>query len=329
MPSIFDAIKKVFLGNKEPEEVFDSPVVNRVKELIVGKESKISKGEGVESGGSTSPASAQTGTSKIGAVAFTAQKDEELVNSAIRDIRSGKYTTQEQKAAIERLQARIDKAVTTGVVPSLKDQHAFLNLREARAYGSYLRFKEEAKLPNAPAIVKDIASRPYQKDMTNPWKNFKEYDIETVLKVYGVTHPENLSNKQKELRLEKIMREHEGVRTIIEKKNQDASDVQNSSSKYKQYPNVPLNPRISKVIPFVDENTVYLQMTVDGKEKNLAVSNKNVVDAYHAGALPLNYLANYSLAVSENRQADLQNYFEKSMDAFRSQDQNQFQGFRR
>lgn len=99
--------------------------------------------------------------------------------------------------------------------------------------------------------------------------------------------------------------------------------------KFKQYPDEPLNPRISKVTPFVDEKTVYLNMIVDGKEKNLTVSNKNTVDAFNAGALPLNVLANKSLAVAETMQANLQSRFELIMDEHRGQEQNQSMGMRR
>jgi len=99
--------------------------------------------------------------------------------------------------------------------------------------------------------------------------------------------------------------------------------------KFKQYPDEPLNPRIGKVTPFVDEKTVYLNMIVDGKEKNLTISNKNTVDAFNAGALPLNVLANKSLAVAETMQANLQSRFELIMDEHRGQEQNQSMGMRR
>ncbi len=90
-----------------------------------------------------------------------------------------------------------------------------------------------------------------------------------------------------------------------------------------------MNPRIGKVTPFVDEKTVYLNMIVDGKEKNLTISNKNTVDAFNAGALPLNVLANKSLAVAESMQANLQSRFELIMDEHRGQEQNQSMGMRR
>ena len=99
--------------------------------------------------------------------------------------------------------------------------------------------------------------------------------------------------------------------------------------KFKQYPDEPLNPRISKVTPFVDANTVYLNMTVDGKEKTLTVSNKNTVDAFHAGALPLNVLANKVLEMTDRLQVNLQSRFELAMDEQRSQEQGYSNGFRR
>ena len=368
---IFNAIRKVFFGDKEPEEVLDSGVAKTIKEILTGKESKTEKSSGVAPKGNSSPSTAQSGTGKIGAVgagtttigaiAAAAKKDEDLVISAIRDIRSGKYTTQEQKAAIARFQTRIDNAVAAGVVPSQKDQQTFLNLREARAFSSYQSIKEQAKDPKASAIVKDIASRPYQKDMSNPWKNFKGYDADTVLKVYGVRNPEKLNDRQMDQKLEEIMRKNPAARTAIEKTygatvtpfkspanapkpgEEKAIDAMNnitkskdwgpwdaqkpSAVKFKQYPDEPLNPRISKVTPFVDEKTVYLNMIVDGKEKNLTVSNKNTVDAFNAGALPLNGLVNKALEMTDRLQANLQNRFELIMDEHRGQEQGQSRGF--
>lgn len=359
---IFNAIRKVFFGDKEPEEVLDSGVAKTVKEILTGKESKTEKSSGVAPKGSSSPSPAQSGTGKIGAMGAAAQKDEELVNSAIRDIRSGKYTTAEQKTAIERFQTRIDNAVAAGRVPSQKDQQTFLNLREARAFSSYQSIKEQAKDPKASAIVKDIASRPYQKDMSNPWKNFKGYDADTVLKIYSRSNVNIMSDWQKNQILSDITRKNPAARTAIEKtygttvtpfkspanapkpgeekaidamnnitKSKDWGpwDVQKPSTvKFKQYPDEPLNPRIGKVTPFVDEKTVYLNMIVDGKEKNLTISNKNTVDAFNAGALPLNVLANKSLAVAESMQANLQSRFVLIMDEHRGQEQGQRQNTR-
>lgn len=349
MPSILNAFRKLFSGVDFDEGV--GKVVKDVNNAAAGK-------VGTSRTGTASAA----GTTGIGAVAYQSQKDEELINSAIRDIRSGKYTTQGQKSAIERLQTRIDNAVAAGRVPSLKDQQAYMNLQEARAFGAYQSIKEKAKSPNAPAIVKDIASRPYQKDVVNPWKNFKGYDADTVLKVYGVPHPEKLNDIQMEKKLEEVVRDHESARTAIEKTygstitpfkspanapkpgEEKAIDAMNNITKgkewgpwdaqkpaalFKQYPDEPLNPRISRVTPFVDENTVHLNMVVDGKEKTLTISNKNTVDAYNAGAIPDNVLANKALAVAEKLQADLSSRFELRMDEQRSQEQGYSQGFRR
>ena len=361
MASILKMLK-AFFGDKESEVVLDSGGAKTSKESLTGKESKTEKSSGVAAKGNSSPSTVQSGTGKIGEVGASAQKDEELVNSAIRDIRSGKYTTQEQKAALARFQARIDHAVAAGVVPSQKDQQTFLNLREARAYGSYQSIREQAKDPKALAIVKDIASRPYQKDMSNPWKDFKGYDADTVLKIYSRSNVDKMSDWQKDQVLTDIIRKNPAARTAIEKtygttvipfksptnapkpseeKAIDAMNnitkskdwgpwsAQNSTAKFKQYPDESLNPRISKVTPFVDANTVYLNMVVDGKEKNLTVSNKNTVDAFNAGVLPLNVLVNKSLAVAETMQANLQTRFELILDEQRGQEMGQSQGFHR
>lgn len=299
----------------------------------------------------------------VKAVAAATQKNDELVNSAIRDIRSGKYTTQEQKAAIEKLQTRIDNAVAAGRVPAPRDQQAFLNLREARAYGSYRSYKEQAKDPNAPAIVKDIASRPYQKDMSNPWKDFKGYDADTILKIYGFDRIIKVLNKDQKTSLwNSIMRDHDAARIAIEKRygttitpfkspenarkpsEMQARDAMNNItnskewgprapkatvSRFKQYPDEPLNPRIKDVRAFVDKDEIALRMTVDGKEKWLNIRNKNTVDAYNAGAIPDNVLANKSLAVAESMQANLQSRFEMVLDEQRGQGQADNQGLHR
>ena len=365
MPSILNAFKKLFSGDKEPEEVLDSAVGKTAKETLTGKESKTDKSSGVAPKGNSSPTTAQSGTGKIGAVGAVmaaAKKDDEIVNSAIQDIRSGKYTTAEQKAAIARFQTRVDNAVSAGIPLSQKDQQTFLNLREARAFGAYQNMKEQAKNPNAPAIVKDIASRPYEKDMSNPWKDFKGYDADTVLKIYSRSNVDKMSDWQKDQILTDIMRKNPAARAAIERtygttvtpfrspanaptpsqeKAIDAMnnitkskewgpwDAQKPTTRFKQYPDEPLNPRISKVTPFVDENTVYLNMTVDGKEKNLTVSNKNTVDAFNAGALPLNVLANKVLEMTDRLQVNLQNRFEMTLEEQRSQEQSQLQGFHR
>lgn len=101
------------------------------------------------------------------------------------------------------------------------------------------------------------------------------------------------------------------------------------ANNFKVYPYEPLNPRISKVTPFVDENTVHLRMTVDGKEKNLTVSNKEAVDAFHAGALPLNVLANRALAMSENLNINLQNSYEMGLDEQLESSRSASLGFRK
>lgn len=98
-----------------------------------------------------------------------------------------------------------------------------------------------------------------------------------------------------------------------------------SSNLWKHYPDEPLNPRIGKVIPFVDEGGVYLKMTVDGKEKDITIYNKNTVDAFNAGVLPLNVLANRALEKSESMQVNAQNRFE--MDIHENLEPSQAQSF--
>ena len=99
--------------------------------------------------------------------------------------------------------------------------------------------------------------------------------------------------------------------------------------KFKQYPDEPLNPRIKDVRAFVDKDEIALRMTVDGKEKWLNIRNKNTVDAYNAGAIPDNVLANKSLAVAESMQANLQSRFEMVLDEQRGQGQADNQGLHR
>ena len=192
--------------------------------------------------------------------------------------------------------------------------------------------------------------------MSNPWKDFKGYDADTILKIYSRDNVGKLSDWQKDQILTDIMRKNPAARTAIERtygttvtpfrspanaptpSQEKAVDAMNnitkskewgpwdaqkpSAAKFKQYPDEPLNPRIKNARAFVDENTVYLNMTVDGKEKSLTVTNKNTVEAFHAGALPLNVLANKALAVTEGLQANLSSRFELRMDEQRGQEQN-------
>lgn len=400
-------------------------------------------------------------SSNIGAVGYASMKEMETVTSAIGDLRKGKFTTQEQKAALDRLQSRIDHAVAAGVVPSVQDQKAYTDLQEARAFGAYQSIREQAKDPKAPAIVKDIASRPFQYDKSNPWEDFNGYDAETVLKVYGVSRPDQMNVRQKEAKLEEIMREHEAARTAIEKKygttvtpfktpdNAPKAGTQQSSSlfvstfpavtlgysfqdrkgeivnrtfdaraarviggslilfedaasagkaycedgrlynmknghpfdnlsmndkkvvlgvlrksgdlqavraaeksisgqssgiplafgavggnamtfssRFKHYPDEPLNPRIGNVTPCVDGNSLTLRMNVDGKERSIVVNNRNTVEAFNAGAVPLNVLANRSLEAAERQQQAVTGRIGMSSEEQLSQDPSQRKGIK-
>ena len=83
--------------------------------------------------------------------------------------------------------------------------------------------------------------------------------------------------------------------------------------KFKQYPDEPLNPRIRDVRAFVDRDEINLRMTVDGKEKWLNIRNKSTVDAYNAGAIPDNVLANRALNFHDGLYANLSSRFEMRM----------------
>ena len=74
--------------------------------------------------------------------------------------------------------------------------------------------------------------------------------------------------------------------------------------RYKSYPDEPLNPRI--VNPVLQGGT--LIATIDRVPCTVQLS-QTVADAYHAGALPLNTLANAVLAHSDRlREMASQNY---------------------
>ena len=90
---------------------------------------------------------------------------------------------------------------------------------------------------------------------------------------------------------------------------------------FKQYPDEPLNPRIRDVRAFVDRDEINLHMTVDGKEKILNIRNKSTVDAYNAGAIPDNVLANRVLNFHDGLYANLASRFEMKMGESQSQDQ--------
>lgn len=78
----------------------------------------------------------------------------------------------------------------------------------------------------------------------------------------------------------------------------------NRTAQYRHYPDEPLNPRI--VNPVLQGNT--LIATIDRVPCTVQL-NQTVADAYRAGALPLNTLANAVLAQSDRlRQIASQNY---------------------
>ena len=163
-------------------------------------------------------------------------------------------------------------------------------------------------------------------------KQEKQQYFRELLKEKDPKQYNALINAEKSLAADKKMRDV--AQTPWQRNGSPTNSIGNQGAtawqgKFKQYPDEPLNPRISRVTPFVDKNTIYLDMIVDGKEKNLTVSNKNTVDAFHAGALPLNVLANKSLAVAETMQANLQSRFELIMDEQRGQEQSQSFGMRR
>lgn len=264
------------------------------------------------------------------------QKDYELVDSYVRKLRNGEITNKEQYNAFQKLQTNIDAAVANGMVPSPKQQQAYTNYLEARDYRNYLNIKAEAKDSNASQIVKDIASRPYQNKTTNPWENFKKYDKDTLLKIHGLSHPEVLKEDIKNNILNDMMKTNEAVRIAIAKEYGvltpmawGTNDKPWNPEKYKRYPDEPLNPRISKVTPATGKNEVFLNMVVDGKEKHFSVTNKHIVDALNAGAVPINVLANRVLEMTENRQMSLDGKIVMGINEIHEQNQNQNTGMRR
>ena len=99
--------------------------------------------------------------------------------------------------------------------------------------------------------------------------------------------------------------------------------------RYKHYPDQKLDPRISRVTPSVGVDSMSLNMTIDGKENVIKVKNQNTIEAFCAGKLPLNVLANKVLELYDKQQMDVQARFDMGLDAQRSQDMSQSQGFRR
>ncbi len=87
----------------------------------------------------------------------------------------------------------------------------------------------------------------------------------------------------------------------------------------------PLNSRITH--PEMHGN----QMTckIDGQPQVITISSKHTLDAFYAGQVTMNQLANKVLHLYDNHQMALQGQVEMGLDAQRSQDQGQSVGMRR
>lgn len=329
MPAWINAFKKVFFGDKEPEEVLDSGVAKTAKEILVGKGSKPGKSGGATPGGEVFNDNA-THLKMFGG------RDVDVVptrNGALLQV-SGVGAKNEGGFSIS-----MDK----------QEYAKFSALDESHQK----KFVENYLQQYAPNRFKELSGN---KNVANYWSQVGDKKLYAPVTTAEVNKLKSLSGQEKDAYFKELLKEKnpqqykaminaekavaadKKIRDVAQTPWQrDGSTTQRSNSqdgpawgkRFKQYPDEPLNPRISKVTPFVDENTIYLNMTVDGKEKNLTVSNKNTVDAFNAGALPLNVLANKVLSVAENLQVDLQSRFSMALDAQRSQDQSLSQGFHR
>lgn len=96
----------------------------------------------------------------------------------------------------------------------------------------------------------------------------------------------------------------------------DADDAQHQqiTPQYLRYADQPLNPRISDVT--LSGNT--LIATIDKIPCTVRLTQK-IVNAYHAGALPLNTLANAILERDEQRQQIMDNNYERLQEQQRQQ----------
>lgn len=100
----------------------------------------------------------------------------------------------------------------------------------------------------------------------------------------------------------------------------------NGQSRQASGPNyVPLNPRITH--PEMHGN----QMTceIDGHPQVITIGSKQALDAFYAGQVTMNQLANKVLHLYDNQQMALQGQVEMGLDAQRSQDLGQSAGMRR
>ena len=106
----------------------------------------------------------------------------------------------------------------------------------------------------------------------------------------------NLLNKAGHEALER--KQNEGVEETRNQGNTETRDAGNRLVQYRQYADEPLNPRIDK--PVLRGNC--LVMSIDKVPCTIQLPQA-VVEAYQAGALPLNTLANAILRKSEQMQA--------------------------
>lgn len=329
MPGIFDSIKKIIFGDKEPEKIFDEGVGKAAKELLFGKGSQTDKPTGVDSGGDVFHDNA-THLKMFGG------KDVDVISTP--------------NGALLHVSGVASKDKGGFSISMDKQEYArFIALDESHQKKFVNNFLEK----NLPNVFKELNNNMI---VANYWSKVgdKKFYVPVTAAEYNKMKTLGVQEKDvyfKELLKEKDPQQYNAMRNAekalsADKRirdivpapwQRDGSPSQRFESqervtwpnKFNEYKDEPLNPRISKVTPFVDDKTIYLNMTVDGKEKNFTVSNKNTVEAFHAGTLPLNVLANKALSHSENLQANLQNRFDMFMDAQRSQDMSQSQGFHR
>lgn len=328
MPAWINAFKKVFFGDKEPEEVLNSGVAKTAKEILVGKGSKPGKSGGATPGGEVFNDNA-THLKMFGG------RDVDVVpthNGALLQVsgvgakNEGGFSISMDKQEFAKFMS-LDQANQKKFVESFLQQYApnkFKELNGSKLAGNYWSGPDKKfYVPVTVAELDKLNSLGKQEKL----QYFRELLKEKDPKQYNA-----LVNAEKALAADKKIRDV--AQTPWQRNGSPTNSIGNQGAaawqgKFKQYPDEPLNPRISKVTPFVDANTVYLNMTVDGKEKTLTVSNKNTVDAFHAGALPLNVLANKVLEMTDRLQVNLQSRFELAMDEQRSQEQGYSNGFRR
>ncbi|MBQ7424238.1 MAG: hypothetical protein IJV19_05810 [Prevotella sp.] len=326
MPSIFNAIRKVFFGDKDPEEVLDSGVGKTAKEILTGKETKTGKSSGVAPAGAAGEVYHDNATH----LKMFGGRDVDVIPSnkgALLQVSGsdGVFTISMDKEEYGKFKC-LDQGQKK-FVESFLQQYApnkFKELNGSRLAGNY--WSGPDKKFYVPVTVAELDR------LNSLGKQERQQYFRELLKEKDPQQYNALVNAEKSLVADKKIRD--AAQTPWQRNGSPTNSIGNQGTaawqnKFKQYPDEPLNPRISKVTPFVDENTVYLNMTVDGKEKNLTVSNRNTVDAFNAGALPLNVLANKVLEMTDRLQVNLQNRFEMTLEEQRSQEQSQLQGFHR